>query len=255
MSQDELVITIDPEEIDITVGEVPATKVHVDVIPDIRIQIEDTDEIRQLTVISPEAEVIVEKPGPLVVIDESPDVIVLAAGNVGPAGPPGPQGPLGPPGPIGPPSIVPGPQGPPGASGSTYIHTQGVPDVHWVIPHNLNWWPSVTVVDTGGTVIEPDVHYDTVNQVTLLFGSPTSGKAYLNPGAGEIDDPNAQRNYVHTQATPALVWDVIHNLGRFPSVTVSDLNNDSVVADIHYINGNELTITIANPTAGRAYLV
>jgi len=36
------------------------------------------------------------------------------------------------------------------------------------------------VVDTGGTVIIPNVHYDSANQVTIMFGAATSGKAYLN---------------------------------------------------------------------------
>ena len=116
----------------------------------------------------------------------------------------------------------------------------------------MGWWPSVSVVDTGGSLIDPDIHYDNVNQVTLTFGSPTSGKAYLNPGAGEVADARA---YLHTQPTLALVWTVVHNLGRYPSVTVSDTGNNSVIADVHYVDFNQLEITFTAPTAGRAYLV
>ena len=88
----------------------------------------------------------------------------------GPTGPEGPAGPSGPPGP-------PGPQGPPHA---TYVFTQSSPSASWVVVHNLGRYPAVQVVDSGGSMIVPDVHFDTANQITLMFGSPTSGKAYLN---------------------------------------------------------------------------
>jgi len=49
-----------------------------------------------------------------------------------------------------------------------------------VITHSLGRYPSVMVVDTGGSTILPDIHYDSSNQITLVFGAPTSGAAYLN---------------------------------------------------------------------------
>jgi len=55
-----------------------------------------------------------------------------------------------------------------------------MPATVWTIAHGLSSYPSVTVVDTGNTVIIPDVHYDSPSTVTLVFGSLTSGKAYLN---------------------------------------------------------------------------
>jgi hypothetical protein len=68
---------------------------------------------------------------------------------------------------------------PPGVS-PTFIFTQSSPLATWTIVHNLNKWPSVTIVDSGNSVIIPSIHYDSVNQTTVTFGSPTSGKAYLN---------------------------------------------------------------------------
>jgi len=92
-----------------------------------------------------------------------------------PAGPPGPEGPPGPAGIPGPP----GPEGPPGTS-ATFIFTQSVPSASWDILHNLGQYPSVTVVDTGGSEVIPSVLYISANQIVLTFGSATSGKAYLN---------------------------------------------------------------------------
>ena len=63
---------------------------------------------------------------------------------------------------------------------ATYTHTQLAPSDTWVIPHALHCFPSVTVVDSGESVVIPSVHYDSEDVLTVIFGSPTSGKAYLN---------------------------------------------------------------------------
>jgi hypothetical protein len=71
----------------------------------------------------------------------------------------------------------------PGAAGGgdlAYVHTQTSPATLWTVVHNLGKNPSVEVVDSGGSEIIPDVHYDNINQVSISFGSATSGKAYLN---------------------------------------------------------------------------
>lgn len=64
--------------------------------------------------------------------------------------------------------------------GVTYTHVQSPLASVWVIAHGLNTFPSVTVVDSGGTEIMPDVLFVNSNQVNLVFNAPTSGKAYLN---------------------------------------------------------------------------
>jgi len=65
-------------------------------------------------------------------------------------------------------------------SDANYVHTQGSPSTTWVVVHNLNKYVAVDVVDTGGSVVIPNVHYDSLNGVTLIFGSPTSGKVFVN---------------------------------------------------------------------------
>jgi len=73
-------------------------------------------------------------------------------------------------------------KGDPGATTGdlTYTHTQGVASASWTVVHGLHKYVSVDVVDTGDSVVIPSVHYDSVDQVTLSFGSPTSGKAFVN---------------------------------------------------------------------------
>ena len=61
-----------------------------------------------------------------------------------------------------------------------YTYEQGISSDVWVIQHNLNKHPSVTVVDSAGNEVVGHVHYDDLNNVTITFTSPFSGKAYLN---------------------------------------------------------------------------
>lgn len=61
-----------------------------------------------------------------------------------------------------------------------YVHTQGSPSATWSVIHNLAKLVAIEVVDTGDNVIIPNVHYDSLNALTLTFGAPTSGKAVCN---------------------------------------------------------------------------
>ena len=67
----------------------------------------------------------------------------------------------------------------------TYTHNQSSTSATWTITHNLNRFPSVTVVDSANTVVIGTVVYNSANQLTITFfagGSAVAfqGKAYLN---------------------------------------------------------------------------
>ena len=63
---------------------------------------------------------------------------------------------------------------------ATFEFTQGVPATTWNITHNLNKFPSITVIDTGNTVVTGEYNYTSKNTVTLTFSAAFAGKAYLN---------------------------------------------------------------------------
>jgi len=67
----------------------------------------------------------------------------------------------------------------------TFTHNQSTTSDTWVITHNLNRFPSVTVVDSANTIVQGTVVYNSNKQLTVTFfsnGSPLAfqGKAYLN---------------------------------------------------------------------------
>ena len=66
------------------------------------------------------------------------------------------------------------------AGGTTFEFTQVVPATTWNITHNLGKFPSITVIDSGNTVVTGEYIYTNNNQVTLNFSATFAGKAYLN---------------------------------------------------------------------------
>ena len=63
---------------------------------------------------------------------------------------------------------------------STFTHNQLSPEKEWNVVHNLNKFPSVNIVDSGGSVVLGEIQYIDENQITITFTSGFSGKAYLN---------------------------------------------------------------------------
>lgn len=62
-----------------------------------------------------------------------------------------------------------------------FVFEQAIASDTWVIEHNLNKYPSVSVVDSAGTMqIPDDIKYDSENQITVTFISAFAGKAILN---------------------------------------------------------------------------
>lgn len=63
---------------------------------------------------------------------------------------------------------------------STYIHEQGTASATWNIQHNLNRYPAVSVVDSSGNEVIPEVTYSDSNNIVITMTSAFKGKAYLN---------------------------------------------------------------------------
>lgn len=91
------------------------------------------------------------------------EVVLEVVGEVGPRGPQGIQGLVGP---AGPPSL------------SFYRHHQTSASDMWLIAHDLFYPPAVTVVDSAGTVLYPDVSYLDDFHIQVQFSYPTAGYAY-----------------------------------------------------------------------------
>lgn len=105
------------------------------------------------------------------------EVTLEVVGEVGPRGPQGIQGEVGEIGPQG--EIGPvGPEGPPGTSSGFYRHNQAAPAIQWIILHDLQYPPAVTVVDSAGTQLFPDMTYLDDFTIQIDHSYPVAGFAY-----------------------------------------------------------------------------
>ena len=63
---------------------------------------------------------------------------------------------------------------------TTFTFTQGTLSDTWTINHNLDRFPSVTVVDNSNNIVVGAVTYNNSNQIVISFSETVIGKAYLN---------------------------------------------------------------------------
>jgi Major tropism determinant N-terminal domain len=82
------------------------------------------------------------------------------------------------------------------------------------------------------------------------------GEAYDEDGGDGEDSetlpPGASLVYVHVQNVPAELWEVTHDLGKYPSVVVIDSAGNMFETDVDYITVNHLAIRFPGPTSGTA---
>ena len=97
--------------------------------------------------------------------------VVVGPGQGGARGPQGIQG-------------TQGVQGTQGISGATrpiaYRHVQGSPAALWGVPHNLNFFPNVTTLDSSGAICEGEIFYRDPNYLEITFSASFSGVAFLS---------------------------------------------------------------------------
>lgn len=60
-----------------------------------------------------------------------------------------------------------------------YVHIQNASATTWNISHDLDGFPSVTIVDSGGSVVIGSITYNSSSSITVSFSAPFSGVAYL----------------------------------------------------------------------------
>ena len=99
------------------------------------------------------------------------------------------------------------------------------------------------VIDTGNDVLEIVVDLLQGN------GSITDQETLVFSASFTLTDK--------TYSTPEMygdVWQIQHNLGKFPSVSIVDTSGNMIYAEIQYNDLNNITITFASSVAGKAHI-
>lgn len=112
-----------------------------------------------------------------------------------------------------------------------------------------------STVDAINNIADIDLTDSDGAKTTVKLKGGT-GITLTQPASNEITiaSLNDDANFVFTQGIPSATWNITHNLGKFPSVSVADTANQLMYGDTEYINENSLTITFSAPFSGKAYL-
>lgn len=73
-----------------------------------------------------------------------------------------------------------GDPGTPGADSGFFEYEQILASNVWTVNHNLGFYPAVSTVDSGDTVVEGEIEYISINQVVIRFEVPFSGRVFLS---------------------------------------------------------------------------
>ena len=85
----------------------------------------------------------------------------------------------------------------------------------------------------GNGTLDLDKHYDFAVFTLSSQGAPT---------------------FVFTQGVAATTWNIQHNLGKFPSVSVINNNNVIINGEVTYIDNNNVQLNFSAGFSGKAYL-
>ena len=91
------------------------------------------------------------------------------------------------------------------------------------------------------------------------------GLSYRSGAGGLINDEDyfisllsyagtGDLSFTYVQGVASTTWNIEHNLGKFPSITVIDTANTVVTGEYTYDNINNVTLTFSAAFAGTAYL-
>ena len=65
---------------------------------------------------------------------------------------------------------------------------------------------------------------------------------------------DSDKNYVHVQSVASDVWNVNHNLNKYPSINIIDNEGNEVIGEVQYIDLNNIKLRFNNNFAGKVIL-
>jgi hypothetical protein len=94
----------------------------------------------------------------------------------------------------------------------------------------------------------------TLNLTNIAGNGDLQINKYYDFAAFTLSADSGDKNFIFVQAVPSATWTVVHNLNKYPSVTVINNNNFVLYGEVEYIDINTLTITFSGGFSGKAYL-
>ena len=121
--------------------------------------------------------------------------------------------------------------------------------------NNINLFGIYKVTIIVQDTEEPDFYDVALTHITSN-GSLEEDKIYglISWPYNAAESDLADKHYVHNQNSASTTWTVIHNLGKYPAVSVVLSTGKQGIAEIDHINNNSLTISLMSAESGKAYL-
>lgn len=145
---------------------------------------------------------------------------------------------------------------PPADTGASYVTVE--PEVGLANGRSIQGESGVvSTTDYGpGSFVEVGVEEGGIGASKLNVSGTASSTTYIkaNGTTLEYSTPPADLNYIHTQTVPSATWVVVHNLGKYPSVSVVDSAGSNVEGYVTYDSDDQVTLTFIGAFSGVAYL-
>lgn len=102
--------------------------------------------------------------------------------------------------------------------------------------------------------------YNTLSQMSNIIKSTGDGTKFLADDGSykvipaPVINNNGSSSFTYSQDVASATWNIAHNMGFYPSVTVVDSSERVVIGDVTYNDANSLTVTFSAAFAGKAHL-
>jgi hypothetical protein len=95
----------------------------------------------------------------------------------------------------------------------------------------------------------------TTNRHGLLPQLSGNTSQYLRADGvwNDVQSGSGDLNYVHNQSQAATTWDVVHNLGKYPTVDIVDSAGTVWLAAVEHVDINTLTVRLEYSMSGKAF--
>lgn len=115
---------------------------------------------------------------------------------------------------------------------------------------NLQFTGGVNVTNANGKTVV-DISGGGTSDYNTLNNKPSINSIELQ---GNKTSSDLKLNFLYTQSTASSIWVIVHNMNKYPSVSIIDSANNQVYGDIEYIDQNSLKIIFSAAFSGKAAL-
>lgn len=115
-----------------------------------------------------------------------------------------------------------------------------------------NQWDQVSLSDDQLSQIA-EAFNKTVVDIEITANTTTRTITLTYRDGFNISD-SFQFSYIHTQTVASATWTVVHNLNKFPSVSIVDSANAEVIGEVEHIDSNNLLVKFSAAFSGKAYI-